>query len=86
MLDRLEATYCGCFPLVPNRLVYPEIYPKTSLYNDNSELYERLKYFCLNPSAVFVEKQNLQIDFKKYSSNTLLPEFIKIFSVNTCLS
>ena len=29
----LEACYLGCIPVVPNRLVYPELYSEKYLYN-----------------------------------------------------
>ncbi len=29
----LEAAACGCLPLVPDRLVYPELYPDSNRYN-----------------------------------------------------
>lgn len=31
-LAMLEAAACGCKPIAPNRLVYPELYPLTNLY------------------------------------------------------
>ena len=33
----LEATYLGCIPIVPNRLVYPELYSEEYLYNTFEE-------------------------------------------------
>lgn len=32
-----EAAYLGCTPIVPNRLVYPELYPKENLFNTFEE-------------------------------------------------
>jgi glycosyltransferase involved in cell wall biosynthesis len=45
-LSIVEAVQCGCFPLLPNRLSYPEIIPKeyhaSMLYNTDDELFSRL--------------------------------------------
>jgi glycosyltransferase involved in cell wall biosynthesis len=47
----MEATYCGCHPLLPNRLSYPELIPESLhspllhapvLYEDEDELYSIL--------------------------------------------
>lgn len=38
----LEAVSAGALPVVPNRLVYPEIYPPECLYKDEASLVERL--------------------------------------------
>ena len=32
-----EAAYLGCIPIVPNRLVYPELYPKENLFDTFEE-------------------------------------------------
>ena len=45
-LSIVEAIQCGCFPLLPNRLSYPELIPKeyhsNVLYNTDDELFSRL--------------------------------------------
>jgi len=45
-LSIVEAIQCGCFPLLPNRLSYPEIIPEeyhtSVLYNNDYELFSRL--------------------------------------------
>lgn len=38
-----EAVYLGCIPIVPNRLVYPEMYEPRYLYNNWNGLVEILK-------------------------------------------
>lgn len=38
----LEAVAAGCCPILPNRLAYPDIFPKEYLYDDDSELVNKL--------------------------------------------
>ena len=48
----LEAIYCHCYPLLPNRLSYPELLPShlhtRHLYNSFAELCERLLWAARN--------------------------------------
>ena len=37
----LESVFSGAFPLVPNRLSYPEIFPAPCLYNTKTQLLKR---------------------------------------------
>ena len=39
----MEAVCCGCRPLVPRRLVYPELYGEEYLYDGDKELTDRLR-------------------------------------------
>ncbi len=39
----IEACYAGCFPLVPERLAYPELYPPEMRYDSDDELVARLR-------------------------------------------
>jgi glycosyltransferase involved in cell wall biosynthesis len=41
----MEAAYCGCRPLLPRRLVYPELYGEEFLYGGEDELEEKLRGF-----------------------------------------
>ncbi|OIP30943.1 MAG: hypothetical protein AUK47_23770 [Deltaproteobacteria bacterium CG2_30_63_29] len=45
-LSMLEATHFGARPLVPRRLVYPELYPAEFLYQDSKDLFENLQALC----------------------------------------
>lgn len=80
----LEAAYCGCLPVAPNKLVYPEIYPDNSLYNTSNQLIKMLYNWCKNrplferDRAIFYENFN----FDKYSSVQLVPKFISMIKAH----
>lgn len=78
-VSMLETVMCGCFPLCPDSLVYPEIYPKQCLYKDSQNLLERLRDFCDNPSKAETMAQCLNIDMTQYTCETLLPKYMKLF-------
>jgi glycosyltransferase involved in cell wall biosynthesis len=42
-LAMIEAAYAGCYPLVPDRLAYPEIYPTEMRYGSQEALVARLR-------------------------------------------
>lgn len=43
----VESAYAGCFPLVPDRLAYPELYPTEMRYGSGDELVGRLRSLVL---------------------------------------
>ena len=57
----LEAVLHSCFPLVPNRLVYPEIYGiiPGAIYNTDNQLFKKLKDFALRPNRFRLKKEKL---------------------------
>lgn len=47
-LAMMEAAYAGCYPLVPDRLVYPELYPSQMRYGSVDELSARLRALIID--------------------------------------
>ncbi|GAB0092946.1 Glycosyltransferase-like domain-containing protein 1-like [Sergentomyia squamirostris] len=80
-VSMLEATYCGCMPIAPNKLVYPEIYPKENLYNTSNQLIKMLYNWCKNPELFHRQRTKFfqTFSFEKYSSQQLIPKFYEKF-------
>jgi glycosyltransferase involved in cell wall biosynthesis len=77
----VEALYCGCFPILPRRLAYPELIP-TELhthyfYNDFEDLLKRLQDAITNIDSV--RKKNLSWVAKKFSWTTWAPIYDELF-------
>jgi glycosyltransferase involved in cell wall biosynthesis len=50
-VSMLEATHLGAWPLVPDRLAYPELFPEAYRYADERELVSRLVGLCERHAA-----------------------------------
>jgi len=81
----LEATYCGCYPIVPNKLVYPEIYPKENLYNTSNALVKKLYNFCRNPRVFRKQRDQFfeTFSFERFSAQELVPKYLELLNINT---
>lgn len=77
----MECAYCGSFPLCPNRLSYPELYPKECLYNTDNQLYKRLKEYCLKPWLPAEHYKKLHINFEAYSMDSLQKDYLGILGI-----
>lgn len=85
-VSMLEAAYCGCLPLAPNRLVYPEIYPKENLYNTSNQLIKTLHTWCKNPRDFQRHREKFfeTFEFERYSSQMLVPHYLQKLRRTTC--
>uniref|UniRef100_A0A1E1X9J2 tRNA-queuosine alpha-mannosyltransferase n=1 Tax=Amblyomma aureolatum TaxID=187763 RepID=A0A1E1X9J2_9ACAR len=75
----LEASLLGCYPLCPNRLVYPEIFPPCCLYNTGRQLVKRLRSFCLRPEAA--RRTAPKLDRDCFSWESLRPLYCEMLQL-----
>ncbi|XP_017110778.1 glycosyltransferase-like domain-containing protein 1-like [Drosophila elegans] len=78
----LEATFCGCYPIAPNKLVYPEIYPKENLYGTSNSLVKKLRNWCRNPRAFRRHRNQFfeTFNFDPYSAEQLVPKYLSLLN------
>ena len=70
-LAMVEASYAGCFPLVPDRLAYPEIYPHECRYSDDESLVARLRSLVVERPEPGTARQLAE----KYTFDRLIPAY-----------
>ena len=73
----VEAIYCGCHPVLPNRLTYPGLIPESLhnnyLYNDFDEFVERMH--TLISERTYSESQELREIAKKFDWAEIVIEY-----------
>jgi len=77
----VEGMYCNCFPILPNRLSYPEHVPtrfqSQFFYQNDTEFYHLLKKSILNIDQI--RKQSTQSFVKHYDWRILAPIYDNAF-------
>ncbi|XP_055320106.1 glycosyltransferase-like domain-containing protein 1-like [Sitodiplosis mosellana] len=83
-VSMLEAVHCGCMPIAPNKLVYPEIYPKDNLFSTEKQLIKKLQNWCKNPSVFHQQRQKFFQSFsvQPFASENLIKRFLQILTLN----
>jgi len=76
----VEAVYCGCRPLLPERLAYPELIPEKSrnevFYNGYDGFLTRLRDLLVNPIP---EDERLRASMLRYDWETMAPQYDRVF-------
>lgn len=75
----VEAVRMGCFPLLPDRLSYPEIMPdrfhSQVLYSDRADLVKKLKHLLLNPGGYDGSRKTLSGEMERFSWDRMAPAY-----------
>ena len=70
-----EAIYCGCYPILPNRLTYPELVPYRDypdlFYHDFNDLVEKLEHVIRDIENI--RKKNFSHCIERYSWKKMAP-------------
>jgi glycosyltransferase involved in cell wall biosynthesis len=75
----LEAVKAGCWPLCPNKLVFPELFPSECLYNTEGQLVKKLRYFARYPEKA--RARSGSIDLVRFEWETLKPAYAELFNI-----
>jgi glycosyltransferase involved in cell wall biosynthesis len=77
----VEAVRCGCYPLLPNSLSYPELIPEghhpDCLYSSQEELVEKLSTILATPGKYVEKRGELASHMEKYSWEVVIGQYDK---------
>lgn len=80
----LEAIYAHTFPLLPNRLSYPELIPtewhSDCLYHSQDDLVERLRSVLMQPRKARAVVRGLATAVSKYDWSQIAPQYDDFFA------
>jgi glycosyltransferase involved in cell wall biosynthesis len=84
----VEALYCGCFPVLPRRLAYPEILPASHhdacLYDDFEGLLHRLRWALTCSGEAFQAVQGLRDAVSCYDWSTMASQYDALLQELIC--
>ena len=73
----MEAVYCNTYPILPNRLSYPELLPqrfhKDHIYQNKEDLYQKLAWAIKNITTV--RNSNINTIAAKYDWSKIISEY-----------
>jgi hypothetical protein len=73
----VEAVYCGCLPLLPRRLAYPEVIPEghheVCLYDGFEDLLGRLRWALTRPDEARQAAEGLAEGVARYDWASMAP-------------
>jgi len=77
----VEAIYCGCYPLLPNRLAFPEIIQiekyKDNFYSNFEELVKKIGIIINQIESIRQQKTHINVD--KYSWENMVGQYDQLF-------
>ena len=75
----VEAIYCICFPVLPRRLVYPELVPEPyhedCLYDDVDDLVARLRWALMHVAEARRIAQTLRLAMARFDWAQIAPQY-----------
>ena len=83
----VEAVHCGCVPVLPRRLAYPEVIPEAyhnrCLYDDFDGLLARLRWALADPAAARQAVTGLPAAMERFDWSTLAPRYDEVLEALT---
>ena len=79
----MEAIYCNTWPILPNRLTYPELIPskfhQDHIYQDNVDLFKKIKWAINN--IKIIRNSEISKAAKKYNWSEMVKVYDLAFTI-----